>query len=337
MLDKFKEGPFEGFYTFENFPNYCFNVEGKIIRISDNKEYDWYITKPQPKKNITGGYAIKMLPDASGKRRGVFRHRVLAKLFIEVPKELEGLKLVVNHKNGIPGDDRIENLEWCTYSQNTQHAYDNGLHSNKTRAVLVKCKDTGEVMRFPTIEKASNLLGWSWNCIRNRLKRQPGCFYDGFAVKDDDDTPWGDGLRKLTCSKPAKAFNVYTHEVVVADTIAELARLTGLEGSSGVTTARDRIVRDSKHPWKGWIHRYNNDDRPWPKYTKRELQIIEANKAGCAVGVSVRDCELECDMFFVSMSHAARFFKVERQQIARYGRSGKLLFKRYKLNLIKVT
>ena len=34
---------------------------------------------------------------------------------------------VCNHKNGNPGDNRASNLEWCTYSQNNQHAIDTGL------------------------------------------------------------------------------------------------------------------------------------------------------------------------------------------------------------------
>lgn len=50
-------------------------------------------------------------------------HRAVATTFLPNPLSLP----YVNHKNGNKQDNTVSNLEWCTPSENAQHAVDNGL------------------------------------------------------------------------------------------------------------------------------------------------------------------------------------------------------------------
>lgn len=68
--------------------------------------------------NGSTGYKIVHLRKG-GKMKNFKLHRLIASAFISNPQNLK----CVNHINGNKQDNRIENLEWCTHSQNNAHSY----------------------------------------------------------------------------------------------------------------------------------------------------------------------------------------------------------------------
>ena len=71
--------------------------------------------------NFKGYFSVNLT--LNGFQKLYLVHRLVAKAFIPNPEN----KKEVNHLNGIRNDNQIENLEWATRSENSQHAYDTGL------------------------------------------------------------------------------------------------------------------------------------------------------------------------------------------------------------------
>ncbi len=81
------------------------------------------------------GYCV-LTTKVKGKYLCIKVHRLVAKAFLEAPaqnlldmadKTFYGI-VPVNHKDCDKLNNNVENLEWCSHSENTKHALANGLH-----------------------------------------------------------------------------------------------------------------------------------------------------------------------------------------------------------------
>jgi hypothetical protein len=113
------------------------------------------------KPRIDKGYYIISL-SKDGKKKTFLLHRIVAINFIDNPF----LKKTVNHINGIKIDNKLENLEWCTYSENNIHAHNIGLKnqvgeknnaSKMTADIVYKIKFETDGMKYKDIAKIYNI------------------------------------------------------------------------------------------------------------------------------------------------------------------------------------
>lgn len=105
---------YEGLYQVSNY--------GNVKRIKDN-----YIFKQN--KNSRGYRIITFTKNK--KEKSVSVHRIVAETFISNPNNLSQ----INHIDGDKMNNKVDNLEWCTQSENMKHAYKTGLEIKKGKKV----------------------------------------------------------------------------------------------------------------------------------------------------------------------------------------------------------
>lgn len=110
----------------DGYVNYAISNYGNVYSFS-RKVYLAY------DENSEGYRRVTLCKDGVVKRH--FVHRLVATHFITKEREDQNM---VNHKDGNKLNNHVSNLEWCTCSENTVHAFDNNLRTKDPSAPNAK-------------------------------------------------------------------------------------------------------------------------------------------------------------------------------------------------------
>jgi len=123
----------------------------------------------------------------NGQKANKLIHRIVADAFITNPDD----KPEINHRNGNKRDNRVDNLEWVTQSENQSHAYGMGLKHAIVKYV-VTCNEL-DITTFG-IERMAHALrergydnantGAIWNCIAGDGATHLGLTFTSCNVED---------------------------------------------------------------------------------------------------------------------------------------------------------
>jgi hypothetical protein len=144
----------------------------KEINIENEDTSGYYVSSLGRFKNKKGVIMKDYKPHHSGyiylrvNIKKYALHRLIALTFIENPEK----KPFVNHVDGNKLNNKVENLEWLTCSENNIHAHKIGLNKGNKREIIQYDLEMNQIQKFTTIKTASEKLSISLSCIKDVLK-----------------------------------------------------------------------------------------------------------------------------------------------------------------------
>lgn len=341
---RFKNGPIEvedypGYFYIPFSTNYGISKTGSLINLSTGKEKVWSKTKPNIKRNSKGGYSYSRVLSDTGTTLCIFRHRVLCMVFKGYSNDI--YTLVVNHKDGDPTNDSLDNLEWSTYGENNRHALDTGLRT-KVKPVLMMDLQTGEIRSFLNAAAAARELNYGkrGDVIKERIAEFPNIVRsDLLAFKYDDGSEWPKidldniDVKRTGFSGDIIARNVFTGNLIIIDNGAAGEHLTGVKADTITSHVRNEKVL----PIMGYNFRYKRANIKWPKHSKYHLITYEKYPIKPPNGVIVKDIETNSETYYPSKREACKYFNLSKSRISELIREKRPLNSRYLFSLFRLT
>lgn len=134
---------------------------------------------PQLDKN---GYHYVNLYGDDKKQHRCMIHRLVCDKFIPNPDELP----IVNHKNGQRSDNRLENLEWVSHTDNNVDAYERGRKATK-KIVIQLDSDRNIVKMHNSLKEANSAMKVSSHNNKIHFAISLGTLAHGFYWKFEEE------------------------------------------------------------------------------------------------------------------------------------------------------
>lgn len=157
--------------SIKGFENYEVSNLGNIKNTNFKRTGKEQLIKPT--KNSSGYLLLSLFKDSKRNRFTV--HRLVIDAFV---LNIDNKKCV-NHINGIKTDNRLENLEWNTHSENTLNAFKIGLMKNRfgesqhlsklTEKQVLEIRENKECLSYRKMAKKYNVSVFTIQAVVKRI------------------------------------------------------------------------------------------------------------------------------------------------------------------------
>jgi predicted RNA-binding protein with PUA-like domain len=170
-----------GFRYIPNHTRYAIDIDCNVIDTVTNK----IVTE----RKTTQYEDVYLYSPDRNSNKNIKAHRLLAFAWLYNTDFIN--KPIINHIDGNKHNNKLTNLEWCSYKENCNHALDTGLNLSQIKMMSRDIKN-GQVVIYRSGAHLSKVLGMTNVTPKNYTDRLPGYLYKGrYEIKFfDDKSPW---------------------------------------------------------------------------------------------------------------------------------------------------
>ncbi len=147
-------------------------IQGRMMKLTQScgRNNDGYLVV-----NLRRDHTAKVIPV----------HRLVAEAFIPNPDNLP----TVNHKDGDKTNNRVDNLEWASYSENNTHALDTGLRLPRGNRIAQRDMSHNIIRTYRSACEAARITGIGRSmishCINHRANSAGGYLWEKIEKCND--------------------------------------------------------------------------------------------------------------------------------------------------------
>ena len=227
--------------------------------VFENLETDYSVSEEGEVRKDTTNYILKQSSQQdynfvtlfiNGKQKRMRVHRLVAEAFIPNPEN----KPYVNHIDGNRSNNQVENLEWVTPAENSQHAVSIGQWGNSRARPVIQYNLDGERMAiFESASEAARQTGGSQSKVTMCCRRQRETANDyQWRYLDDPNQDVSKIQKRFITGKKVARCNEEGEILEIYPSFKEAARCVNGDSAtiSRICSGAKGIIHHKGYKWK---------------------------------------------------------------------------------------